>query len=182
MSLMKRYQIGSDPAARRAAYACVLALSFMGAPAHGQTQTPSAPQDKQTDAARSPACDHPALAEADRLSCAQAWGAATTDQDRAAITERYTAMAKGNTTEGDGVPTAAPSSERAALPATPSGAEGEMSAADNGWLLAVGGGTVILGLAIAFGVSRTRTRKTVAEQAAQNRGTNAAYGRTPPRI
>ena len=57
----------------------------------------------------------------------------------------------------------------------------EMGAADIGWLLTVGGGALILGLALAFGVVRTRGRKSAAAQAAQDRGTNAAYGRTPPR-
>jgi hypothetical protein len=129
---------------------------------------------------RSPACEHPALAVADRLACAQAWSAATTDQDRAALTQRYEAMAKGNAIEGDGIPTAAPPSDRQAVPVTPSGAEGELAPADNAWLLTVGGGALVLGLALAYGVVRTRSRKSAAAQAAQDRGTNAAYGRTPP--
>jgi hypothetical protein len=161
---------------------CVTALTLsFAAPLAAQVESPPASRDQEIDAARAPVCEHPALAEADRLACAQAWSAATTDQDRAALTERYSAMAKGNATEGDGVPTAAPPSDRVATPAVPSGAEGDMGAADTSWLLTVGGGALILGLALAYGVARTRSRKTAAAQAAQDRGTNARYGRTPPR-
>lgn len=172
-------------APRRPAHARVFfatMITFLSAaPLAAQVQSPPADRDQQIDAVRASVCEHPALAEADRLACAQAWSAATTDQDRAALAERYGAMAKGNATEGDGVPTAAPPSDREAVPATPSGAEGDMGAADISWLLTVGGGALILGLALAYGVARTRGRKTAAAQAAQDRGTNARYGRTPPR-
>ncbi|MGE4064502.1 MAG: hypothetical protein AB7E79_14135 [Rhodospirillaceae bacterium] len=137
---------------------------------------------EQVEAARVTPCDAPGLAAPDREQCAARMSAAKDDSERAEIQKQYEAQAQGNRTEGDGVPTASPPPAETAEQRTvePTGQEQEPESGGNAWLTTVLGGAIILGLMLAYGVTQRR-RRDAATKVAQDRGTNAAYGRTERR-
>jgi len=175
--------------------ACVIAAGAMGLPPSGLAISPARaqaadapmPAEAEREALRSSACDHNSLSQSDRLDCAKQWDSASDDTTRAEVARRYEALAESNRIAPDTPATAAdaldPEARDAAVPGldptAPVQPDSLVERSDSAWLLTVGGGATLLGLAIAYGVVRTRRKKSGSAQAAQDRGTRAAYEDRP---
>jgi hypothetical protein len=158
------------------AFGLAIAIGMSGPSPSFAQQTPQKPLEQE---GRAPGCDQPGLSMEDRTECASHYAAAKDDTERAEVTRRYKEIASGNRVEGDGVPTASPppAPDTTITRADPQpGETPEDVSGGISWLVAVAGGALLLGLVLAYGAAQRR-RSGDAAKLAQDRGTNAAYGR-----